>query len=101
MTVMCEKRITNLRRLLVKPNRPIQSVTPEVVIKRNSNESITSETKKEIDKRLSNGVDKSVSIISSFAFCKNIFEFCPIYHVIIVIYSTNWKMEFLVTRLSN
>lgn len=30
--VMCDKRITNLRRLIAKPNRPIQPVNPEPAI---------------------------------------------------------------------
>lgn len=60
---MCEKRITNLRRLLVKSNRPIQSVLPEVLVTKNNEESVTTEGKQEIKERLDNGVEDSVSSI--------------------------------------
>lgn len=63
VTVMCEKRITNLRRLLVKPNRPIQSVSPEIVTN-NSRESAIEENQKELTSCFTNGLaEKKVSYI--------------------------------------
>ncbi|CAK9187865.1 unnamed protein product, partial [Ilex paraguariensis] len=55
VTVMCEKHITNLRRLLVKPNRPIQSVSPEVVTN-NARELAAEENQKEFNSCFSNGL---------------------------------------------
>lgn len=61
VTVMCEKHITNLRRLLVKPNRPIQSVSPEVVTN-NARELAAEENQKEFNSCFSNGLaEKKVS----------------------------------------
>lgn len=64
---MCEKRITNLRRLFVKSNRPVQPVNPEIVITSNTHESNNEENEKKIDKYFRNGiVEKSVSIYSVY-----------------------------------
>lgn len=68
VTVMCEKHITNLRRLLVKPNRPIQSVSPEIVTN-NSRELATEENQKEYNLCFSNGLaEKKVSHFVFFRF---------------------------------
>ncbi|XP_065216565.1 guanine nucleotide exchange factor DBS-like isoform X2 [Planococcus citri] len=66
VTVMCEKRITNFRRLIVKPNRPVQTVSPEISVINTQEEVNVNE--KENANCFSNGVtEKSGDLKNGFS----------------------------------